>query len=87
MAYDVVCFTFKKGNEVVKSNLSLEEAQEICNDPDTSSRTCTSKEALALTERLGTDWFFGYRESGGKEKPIGRFSITAALAACYAYKR
>lgn len=37
-------------------------AQEICHDPETSSRTCKGKAAKARTRRLGGPWFFGYTE-------------------------
>jgi hypothetical protein len=37
----------------------LEEAQAWCRDPETSSTTATSAEALELTERVGA-WFDGY---------------------------
>lgn len=55
--YSVILFRFKGGSEVMETNLSLEEAQEICNHPETSSRTSTDP------YRYGKEpWFFGYRE-------------------------
>jgi hypothetical protein len=48
-------------NEVIKSGLSLEEAQAHCNDPETSSSTATSPAARQLTIDAGP-WFDGYRE-------------------------
>ncbi len=48
-------------SQVVAEGLSLEEAREWCNDPETSSRTATSKEAKDLTEEVGP-WFDGYEE-------------------------
>lgn len=47
---------------VIKTGLTLKEAQEHCNDRETSSSTCTSLAGLALTEAYGP-WFDGY----GKE--------------------
>ncbi len=43
------------------SDLTLEEAQEHCNDPETSSKTCYSQ---ADTDQYGegVSWFDGYRE-------------------------
>lgn len=55
--YSVVLFRFKGESEVMERNLTLEEAQEICDDPETSSRTCSDP------NRYGSaPWFFGYRE-------------------------
>lgn len=47
--------------QVLRTGLTLEEAQAICRDPETSSRTATSEEARQLTEECGP-WFVGYRE-------------------------
>jgi len=47
--------------EVVKTGLSFEEAQEHCNDPETSSRTCEKPQNVARTEKMG-EWFDGYYE-------------------------
>lgn len=55
--YSVVLFRFKGESEVIEEGLSLEEAQEICQDPETSSRTSSDP------DRYGSGpWFFGYRE-------------------------
>ena len=49
------------GKEEIQSGLTLEEAQEHCKDPESSSRTCTSEAGVARTEKYG-DWFDGYDE-------------------------
>jgi hypothetical protein len=45
--------------EVVKTGLTREEAEAHCEDPNTSSRTATSPEAVARTEARGP-WFEGF---------------------------
>lgn len=46
---------------VVKTVRTLEEAQAHCSDPETSSRTCTSRAGVERTRRYGP-WFDGYEE-------------------------
>jgi hypothetical protein len=48
-------------NRTIKRGLTLEEAQEHCKDPETSSRTCTGYRARKRTEQYGP-WFDGYTE-------------------------
>lgn len=48
-------------DEEIDTDLTLEEAQAHCQDPETSSRTCTSKSGLART-RLKGPWFDAYYE-------------------------
>lgn len=43
------------------TGLTLEEAQEHCSDPETSSSTATTPEAHAVTAEYG-DWFDCYYE-------------------------
>jgi hypothetical protein len=52
---------------VVARGLTLEEAQAHCKDPETSSRTCTGKKALARTRKWGP-WFDGYSEQSEEEE-------------------
>lgn len=46
---------------VIARGLSLEQAQAHCQDPETSSRTCT-KAAGKRRTRLYGPWFDGYQE-------------------------
>lgn len=42
--------------EVIKTGLTLEEAQAHCQDPETSSRSATNGEAVLRTAKYG-EWF------------------------------
>ena len=59
--YKVVRTFFKDGirPRVIKTNLTLAEAQAHCKDPETSSKTCKKRENVRRTERYGP-WFDGY---------------------------
>jgi hypothetical protein len=46
---------------IIETGLTLEEAQEHCNDPETSSSTCTGKVGRERTKRVG-DWFDGFEK-------------------------
>lgn len=48
---------------VIKRGLSLDEAQAHCRDPETSSSTCKTAAAKAITARVG-QWFDGYEKEG-----------------------
>lgn len=64
MSYKIVRSFFNDedySDEVIETGLTLEEAKEHCSDPETSSRTCTDPELVALTEERGK-WFDGYEE-------------------------
>ena len=56
--YKIIRHHFNRENEVIETGLTLEEAQEHCSDPNTSSRTCDDETAEA---NPGT-WFDGYTE-------------------------
>ncbi len=45
----------------IDRGLTLEEAQAHCNDPETSSSTCTNKVGKARTRKLGA-WFDCYTD-------------------------
>lgn len=45
-------------HRTIITGLTLEQAQKHCNDPETSSRTCTHNRV-----RGGWDWFDGYTET------------------------
>ena len=62
--YRVVRFFKEEGlifhpSEVVKTGLSLEEAQAHCKSPESSSSTCTTEEGHRRTIKRG-DWMDGY---------------------------
>lgn len=46
---------------IIARGLSLEQAQEWCKDPETSSSTCKKHHNRKRTERIGA-WFDGYEE-------------------------
>ena len=59
--YKIIRFFFSHDNEEIESGLTLEEAQDHCHDPETSSSTCTEAEGLIRTAKYGP-WFDGYTE-------------------------
>jgi len=59
--YKIVRHYFRGSKRVIKTGLTLEEAQKHCQSPETSSRTATSPSAKARTRRKGP-WFDGYTE-------------------------
>ena len=48
-------------SEWIDTGLTLEEAQEHCKDPETSSKTATDPRLNTLTAVFG-EWFDGYEE-------------------------
>ena len=63
MKYKIVRHYFSNdiSNITIQKNLTLEEAKEWCNDPETSSATCTSVGSLGHTIKYG-EWFDGFYE-------------------------
>jgi hypothetical protein len=59
--YSIVRRYFKGEREIIAEGLSLEDAQEHCEDPETSSSTCTGEEGLERTSQCGM-WFDSYTE-------------------------
>jgi len=59
--YRIVRMYYKSGWRVIKSGLTLEEAQAHCQDPETSSRTCTGSKGKRRTREHGP-WFDGYEK-------------------------
>ena len=64
MNYKIVRMFFDsaKRNRVIKSGLTLAQAQEHCGDPETSSRTCKTAKKIHYTNTHGA-WFDGYEEN------------------------
>ncbi len=54
--YKIVRIFERGGRETLQTGLTLAEAKEHCNDPETSSATATDPEAVKLTEEKGK-WF------------------------------
>ena len=63
VAYKILRFFKERGRpskEVGRlTGLSLEEAQAHCQDPESSSWTCTAPDKKAITDEHG-EWFDGY---------------------------
>ena len=59
--YKIVRHYERDAPEDVAFDYTLEEAQEHCKDPETSSSTCTSWEGKRRTSMCGK-WFEGYTE-------------------------
>lgn len=52
-------------NRVIKTGLTLEQAQAHCRDPETSSQTCKKRVNIRRTERFGP-WFDSYSEQSSE---------------------
>jgi hypothetical protein len=59
--YKVVRKYYRGPERTIKTGLTLEEAQAHCNDPETSSRTCTKSANVRRTQERGP-WFDCYKE-------------------------
>ena len=61
--YKIVRFYGDKSTKrTIETGLTLEQAQAHCNDPETSSITCTSAKSKAITAKHGA-WFDGYYQT------------------------
>ena len=54
--YKIVRHYFEGSKKTIYRGLTLEQAQEHCNDKETSSKTCSSRQGLIRTKKLG-EWF------------------------------
>ena len=59
--YKITRNFFEGRSRTIAKGLTLAEAQAHCQDPETSSSTCTNTEGKARTRRSGA-WFDGYDE-------------------------
>lgn len=59
--FKIIEFRMNGDNVEVKRVKDLETAKRLCSDPETSSRTCTTKSGMAKTKKYGA-WFWGYSE-------------------------
>jgi len=58
--YDIIRNFQYKQSFVLEYNVTLEQAQEYCKDPETSSSTCLERTSVMRTQLRGP-WFDGYR--------------------------
>ena len=61
MSYEIIRHYQNHSNSTIRRGLTLDEAQEHCRDPESSSSTCAEITGLNRTESMG-DWFDGYAE-------------------------
>jgi hypothetical protein len=59
MSYKIVRKFFNGRGITIHRNLTLEEAQEYCNNKESSSETCTTKTGKDRTRKYGL-WFDCY---------------------------
>jgi hypothetical protein len=61
--FKIVRHYFSAGirRRVIRTGLTLDQVKAHCNDPETSSRTCTKAVGCRRTRQLGP-WFDGYEE-------------------------
>lgn len=62
--------------DIVKTKLTLEQAQGHCRDKQTSSSTCTTAEGLERTAQFGP-WFDGYEEHRQVRKTFTKLTLLA----------
>lgn len=63
--YKIVRLYFRGGKRIIAKGLTLEQAQEHCENPETSSSTCQKTVNKNRTKRLGL-WFDSYDDEGKK---------------------
>ena len=63
---------------VIRRGLTLEQAQQHCRDPETSSRTATSAEAKRVTREHGP-WFDGYESETRAEREATEHATHAVI--------
>lgn len=61
MTYRTVRYYQNRPSAILAVDLTLEQAQEHCSNPETSSTTCETKEMKAHTDLHGP-WFDGYEK-------------------------
>lgn len=57
--YTIYRFFLHGRKRAIQTNVTLHQAQKHCQDPENSSRTCTSAAGKARTRKSGP-WFDGY---------------------------
>ena len=65
MSFKIIRFFFDDNvsNRTIKKGLTEEAAMLHCNDPETSSSSCTSSAGKRRTKNQG-EWFDGFSEEG-----------------------
>jgi len=76
--YKIVRFFFKGAHRVIQTGLTRAEALEHCQNPETSSETCTTKPGTTRTENRGP-WFEGFIEYWTRQKTKGRLKCRLFL--------
>lgn len=64
--YMIVRFYSNGYKRIIRTNLTKDEAMEHCKDPETNSKTCTSRQGKRRTASKGA-WFDGWTEQPTKE--------------------
>ena len=61
--YKIIRHYFNRNvhNQVIATNLTLDEAKAHCDNPETSSNTCKSAKGIARTKKYGP-WFDGFTQ-------------------------
>jgi hypothetical protein len=67
MSYDIVRYFFRGESHIIAQDLTREEAQAHCKNPETSSNTATTAASRRRTARLGP-WFDSWVNSGYRHR-------------------